>query len=241
MGRGKNRRGPESILVVGLGRFGAAVAQSLVEMGKEVMAIEENPELVQRWASELTHVVQADTTDEEALRQLGVASFDRAVVAIGNNIEASVLTVLALHEAGIEDIWAKAITARHGMILNRVGATHVVYPERAMGRRVAHQIVGSMSDYIEFGGYALARLSAPAVTWGVPLGESEVRIRYRCTVVGIKRVGEEFTHADRETICHRGDQLIVSGNVKAIERFSSLPHDVPENIDPQGSSDYGPT
>lgn len=219
---------PESVLVIGLGRFGSSVAASLVEMGKEVMAIDSNADLVQRYAGEFTHVVQADATDTEALDQLGVASFDRAVVSIGSDIEASVLTVLSLSEIGIDEIWAKAITAKHGLILERVGARHVIYPERDMGKRVAHQIVGSLSDYLEFEGYALARTTAPAILWGVPLSKSDVRSRYRVTVVGIKREGESYTYAQSDTIAHRGDELIISGSVKAVEKFSSLPHDVPE-------------
>lgn len=225
--RRSNRREPESVLVVGLGRFGSAVAMALVEMGKEVMAIDESAELVQRYAAELTHVVQADTTDEEALRQLGVSSFDRAVVAIGTDIEASVLTVLTLSEAGVEEIWAKAITSKHGKILERVGAHHVVYPERAMGQRIAHQIVGSLEDYLAFEGYALARIKAPTMLWGVPLSKSDVRTRHRVTVVGIKEQGGSYTYADHTTIPHRGDELIISGTVKSVEKFSLLPHDPP--------------
>ena len=124
--RHKHPNAPQSVLVVGLGRFGSAVARSLVAMGKEVMAIDENPDTVQRWADDLTHVVQADTTDDQALRQLNVREFDRAVVAIGSDIEASVLTVLALADMGIKEIWAKAITAKHGAILERIGAHHVI-------------------------------------------------------------------------------------------------------------------
>lgn len=221
---------PESVLVVGLGRFGSSVALSLLEMGKEVMAVDSNAELVQRYSGEFTHVVQADTTDTEALNQLGVQSFDRAVVAIGTDIEASVLTVLSLSELGIQEIWAKAVTTKHGKILERVGAHHVIYPERDMGKRVAHQIVGSLSDYMEFEGYALARTTAPAILWGVPLSKSDVRTRYKITVVGIKREGEKYTYAESDTIAHRGDELIISGSVKAVEKFSSLPHDVPEDI-----------
>jgi Trk K+ transport system NAD-binding subunit len=108
-------------VVIGLGRFGSAVAECLVRLGQEVLAIEEDQALVEKWADTLTHVVQADSTDEEALRQLGVGDFDRAVVAIGADIEASVLTVLALAEAGVNDIWAKAITPKQGQILERVG------------------------------------------------------------------------------------------------------------------------
>ena len=134
---------PTSVVIIGLGRFGSAVADSLVRMGQEVLAIDENQVLVERWADELTHVAQADTTDDEALRQLGVGDFDRAVVAIGTDIEASVLTVLALAEAGVPDIWAKAITRKHGAILERVGAHHVIYPEFSMGERVAHMLTGA--------------------------------------------------------------------------------------------------
>lgn len=230
-GKSSPKRVPESILVVGLGRFGSAVAQSLVGMDKEVLAIDENPNLVQRWSSELTHVVQADSTDEEALRQLDVAALDRAVVAIGTDIEASVLTVIALSEAGVQEIWAKAITSKHGKILERIGADHVVYPERAMGQRVAHQICGSLDDYLEFEGYALARIKAPAILWGVPLERSDVRARYRITVVGVRRQGEAFTYAEKDTIPHRGDDLVISGSVKAIEKFSALPHEAAERIE----------
>ncbi len=98
-----------SVAVIGLGRFGIAVAHSLVRMGHEELAIDEDGELVEKWSHSHTHVVQADSTDEEALRQLGVGQFDRAVVAIGTEVEASVLTVLALVEAGVSDVWAKAI------------------------------------------------------------------------------------------------------------------------------------
>ncbi|MBA2445101.1 MAG: TrkA family potassium uptake protein, partial [Nocardioidaceae bacterium] len=117
-----------SVLVVGLGQFGTAVAESLIRLDQEVLAVDEDLVLVEKWADELTHCVQADATDEEALRQLGASNFDRAVVAIGKDVEASVLTVLALAQAGVKDIWAKAITHKHGLILERVGAHHVVYP-----------------------------------------------------------------------------------------------------------------
>jgi len=224
--RKRNRGVAESVLVIGLGRFGSSVATSLVQMDKEVLAIDTDPVLVQRWSSELTHVVQADTTDEEALRQLGVASFDRAVVAIGSDIEASVLTVVALSEVGVQEIWAKAITFKHGKILERVGAHHVVYPERAMGLRVAHQIVGTMEDFMELeGGYGLARILAPTITWGIPLGKSDLRSRHRVTVVGIKKPGSGFSYADRETVPRQGDEILISGSVRALEKFSSLPHE----------------
>jgi len=212
-----------SVVVIGLGRFGSAVAESLVRLGQEVLAIEEDPALVEKWADELTHVVQADSTDEEALHQLGIGDFDRAVVAIGADIEASVLTVLALAEAGVSDIWAKAITRKHGQILERIGAHHVVYPEFSMGERVAHMLTGRMIDYIEFDDqFSIARTNAPTMTWDKTLAESAPRTHHGVTIVGVKRVGEDFTYARPETQVHRHDQLIVSGPTDAVEKFCSL-------------------
>ena len=209
-----------SVIVIGLGRFGSAVAQTLIQMGQEVLAVDENQALVERWADDLTHVVQADSTDDQALQQLGVADFDRAVVAIGADIEASVLTVLALAEAGVKDIWAKAITRKHGRILQRVGATHVVYPEFSMGERVAHMLTGRMEDYIEFDDeFSIARTLAPPFTWDKTLAESAPRTTHGVTVVGVKRVGEDFTHARPETEVRPHDHLIVSGPTRLVEKF----------------------
>ncbi len=212
-----------SVVVIGLGRFGSAVAESLVRLGQEVLAVDEDPALVQRWADELTHVVQADSTDDEALRQVGIGDFDRAVVAIGDDIEASVLTVLALAEAGVPDIWAKAITRKHGKILERVGAHHVVYPEFSMGERVAHMLTGGMMDFIEFDDqFSIARTQAPRETWDKPLAESAPRTHHGVTIVGVKRLGEDFTYARPETSVTRHDQLIVSGPTDKVEKFCTL-------------------
>ena len=214
---------PTSVVVIGLGRFGSAVADSLVRMGQEVLAIDEDAALVEKWADDLTHVTQADTTDEQALHQLGVADFDRAVVAIGTDIEASVLTVLALSEAGVPDIWAKAITRKHGAILERVGAHHVIYPEYSMGERVAHMLTGGMMDYIEFDDdFSIARTLAPSFTWDKTLAESAPRSKHGVTIVGVKRTGEDFTYARPETLVNRHDHLIVSGPTNKVERFCDL-------------------
>jgi trk system potassium uptake protein TrkA len=212
------------VVVIGLGRFGTAVAESLVRLGQQVLAIEADRALVERWADELTHVVRADSTDDEALNQLGVGDFDRAVVAIGTDIEASVLTVLALVEAGVGEIWAKAVTRKHGQILERVGAHHIIYPEFDMGERVAHVLAGRMLDYIEFGDeFAIARTNAPTMTWDKTLAESGVRTSHGVTIVGVKRVGVGFTYVRPDTQVHQHDQLIVSGPTDAVEKFCALP------------------
>lgn len=213
----------DSVVVIGLGRFGGAVAESLTRLGHEVLGIDENAELVQAWADTLTHVVQADATNTEVLRRLGVGEFGRAVVGIGTDIEASVLTVLALEEVGVCDIWAKAISPKHGRILERTGAHHVVYPEAAMGERVAHLVTGKMIDFIEFDdGFAIVKTRAPREAWGKTLSESALRSRYGVTVVGVKRARADFTYARPETIIEQGDILIVSGATERVERFAAL-------------------
>ena len=219
----RHSHGHDTVLVIGLGRFGGAVAESLVRMGHEVLALDERADLVQRWSETLTHVVQGDSTDTVVLEQLGISDFDRVVVAIGTDIEASVLTVLAVEEAGVNEIWAKAITAKHGRILQRVGADHVVYPEAAMGERVAHLVTGKMIDFMEFDdGFAIVKTRAPEDTIGRTLAESALRSRYGVTVVGIKRADEDFTYARPETSVVEGDLLIVSGPTSNVQEFAAV-------------------
>lgn len=211
------------VLIVGLGRFGSAVAESLINQRIEVLAVDEDRERVQRFAADFTHTVQADATDGVAMRQLGVDQFDRAVVAIGSDIEASVLTVITLVEAGVREIWAKAITRKHGKILAGIGAHHVIYPEFTMGQRVAHMVSGGMKDYIEFeDDFAIARTLAPPETWGRTLAAAAVRSRHLVTVVGVKRAGAEFDYAVPETVVVQGDELVVAGTTADVERFSSM-------------------
>jgi trk system potassium uptake protein TrkA len=213
----------DGVVVIGLGRFGGAVAESLIRLGHEVLGIDENAALTQKWSDKLTHVVQADATDSDVLRQLGVQDVSHAVVGIGTDIEASVLTVLALDEVGVDDIWAKAITVKHGRILERTGAHHVVYPEAAMGERVAHLVTGRMIDFIEFDdGFAIAKTSTPREAAGKTLAGSALRTKYGITVVGIKRPGTDFTYARPETMVRHGDVLIVSGPTNLVEKFAAL-------------------
>lgn len=222
----KRRRGETGapvVLVIGLGRFGTAVCESLVRQGVQVLAIDTDERRVQRYADELTHAVVADATDGEAMRQLGVGDVDRAVVAIGSDIEASVLSVITLSEAGVDQIYAKAITRKHGKILQTIGATHVIYPEYVMGQRVAHMVTDGVADYLEFeDDFAIARCYAPSETWGHTLAVSAVRSRHRITVVGLKRPGEPFAYAVPETVVEQGDELVVSGRVADVERFTAL-------------------
>lgn len=212
------------VLVIGLGRFGASTAAQLRRQNKEVLAIEKDPSLVQRWSGQLTHVVEADASDIDALRQLGAAEFTSAVVGVGTSIEASVLITANLVDLGVERIWAKAITPSHGKILSRIGATHVIFPEADAGRRAAHLVSGRLLDYIEFDDdFAMVKMYPPKETHGFTLEESDIRSRYGVTVVGVKAPGEDFTYATADTKITSRDVLIVSGQVDLIERFAARP------------------
>ena len=220
----KDDREPRAtrVAVLGLGRFGASLARELVRRGTEVLGIDNDPGIAQRYADELTHTAVADTTDIEALRQLDVPQFRRAVVAIGTDLEASILTTAVLVDFEIPRIWAKAVSRQHGRILERVGAHHVVLPEHEMGERVAHLVTGRMIDYIKFeDDFAMVKTIAPQDIVGRSLSESGVRRAFGITVVGVKRRGEEFTYATQDTVVRTGDVLIVSGRIDAVEAFAN--------------------
>ncbi|WP_235921636.1 potassium channel family protein [Lentzea tibetensis] len=212
------------VVVIGLGRFGSSLAIELIAHGSEVLGIDSDPKLVQRHADELTHVVVADSTDADVMRQLGVDEFTRAVVGIGTDLEASILTTAVLVDFEIPHIWAKAISREHGRILSRIGAHHVVLPEHEMGERVAHLVTGRMLDFIEFeDDYAMIKTRPPGEALGRSLGVSRLRAKYGVTVVGVKRPGEGFTYATVDTVVNPGDVLIVAGRTGEVERFADLP------------------
>jgi trk system potassium uptake protein TrkA len=213
----------DAVVVIGLGRFGQALALELADEDTEVLGIDSDQEIVQSLSGSLTHVVRADSTREEALRQLAVHEFGRAVVGIGTNLEASILTTSLLISFGIRDVWAKATSEAHGRILSQLGVHHVVYPEHDMGQRVAHLVRGRMLDYIEFeDDFAMVKTNPPADVLGQRLAESEVRSRHGVTVVAIKRPGEGFTYATPDTVVESDDTIIVAGRTRQTERFSEL-------------------
>jgi trk system potassium uptake protein TrkA len=212
------------VLVLGLGRFGRALAETLGSLGHEVLGVDASAPVVQSCATSMTHVVQADSTDVEALRQLGAADFPKAVVAIGGDMQASILTTYALVDLGIPKIWAKAITAEHGAILERVGAHRVVFPERDMGVRVAHTMVGRTIDYIELDeDFVLIETTVPREMVGKTLSEAAVRSRHDVTVVCLKHPGGRFTYATPETVVNEGDTVVVAGPIKKAEAFAAIP------------------
>lgn len=210
-------------LVIGMGRFGAALAVTLDRIGREVLAVEVDPRKVERWSGRLP-IVEADTTNPIALEQLGASEFPVAVVGVGTSIEASVLITANLVDVGTPDIWAKAISAEHGRILKRIGAHHVVYPETDAGQRVAHMVSGRMMDYIEMeDGFAIVKMRPPRETHGFTVGECQINKKYGINVIGVKSPGEPFEYATGETRIFPDDALIVSGDSTLLDQFAMRP------------------
>ena len=210
--------------MIGLGRFGKSLALELMDDGVEVLGIDSDQKTVQSLAGRLTHVVEADSTNEDAMRQLGAHEFDRAVVGVGTDIEASILTASVLLTLEVPNVWSKAISAAHARILTQIGVHHVVRPEHDMGKRVAHLVRGRMLDYIEFDdGYAIVKTRPPRSIYDTPLGQTHIRSKYGVTIVGVKRAGHDFTHATAETTVEQDDLIIVSGPRENVERFSEIP------------------
>jgi trk system potassium uptake protein TrkA len=211
------------VLVIGLGRFGAATAGELDKLGRDVLAVDEDPALVQKWSDRVKHTAVLDARNVNALEQIGARDFPIAVVATGSSIEASVLITTNLVDMKVPQIWAKAISESHGKILTRIGAHRVIYPEREAGERVAHLVSGRMIDFIRFDdNFALVKMYPPKPIRGLSLTDSKVRSKYNITVVGVKSPGKPFTYATENTVVTNHDLIIVSGTNEDIETFAAL-------------------
>lgn len=211
------------IMIVGLGRFGSAAANSLIELGQDVIGVDSESKLVQRYAAMLTEAVEVDATDIDAMRLIGAQDVQTAVVAIGNDIEASILAASVLLELEVPRVWAKAVSDRHGQILERLGVHRVVFPERDMGDRVAHGLVGLALDFVLIGAdFAMAETTAPKEALGRTLAEVGLRSRYDVTVVCTKPPGGTFSLTGPDTILKPDDTLLVIGEKENVERFSQL-------------------
>lgn len=211
------------IMIVGLGRFGSAAATSLMDLGQDVVGVDSDEKLVQRHAPLLTEAVQVDATDIDAMRLIGAEEVQTAVVAIGNDIEASILAASVLLELEVPRVWAKAVSDRHGQILGRLGVHRVVFPERDMGDRVAHGLVGLAIDFVLIGAdFAMAETTAPKEALGRTLAEVGLRRKYDVTVVCTKPPGGTFSLTGPDTILRPDDTLLVIGEKENVERFSRL-------------------
>ncbi|MCD1259910.1 NAD-binding protein [Paenibacillus athensensis] len=207
--------------IIGMGRFGSSIAKTLSQLGFEVLAIDTREETVQDISSLVTHAVQADSTDEEALRAIGIRNFDVVVVAIGEDIQASILTTLILKEMGVGMVVVKAVNDLHGKVLKKIGADKVVYPERDMGQRVAHHLISSnILDYIELSAdYSIVEIQVSRQMLGRSLKQLDIRAKYNCNVIAIKQNEELIIPPRAEASLQAQDVLVIVGRNEDLQNF----------------------
>ena len=216
--------------VIGLGRFGTSLARTLWKLGQEVLAIDQDEERLRYIAEEVTHTIQADSTDKNILKSIGIANFDVVVVAIGEmNIQATIFTTMLLKELGVKYVVVKALNKIEGRVLERVGADRVVFPEREMGKRIAHDLVASKTcnnviDYIELPeGFRITETLAIKDMIGKTLGELNIRINYNVNVILVKRAsGEVLFSPGPDDVIYVNDILVVAGEQDAVKRFDQI-------------------
>lgn len=210
-------------MVIGLGRFGSAAAEGLVALGQEVIGVDASDARVQHHMNLLGQVVQANGADIDAMRQIGAEDVGTALIAVGSDIEASILAASVMLEIGVPRVWAKAVTSRHGAILERIGVHRVIYPERDMGDRVAHALVGRALDFVMLDPrFAMAETMVPPSVSGKGLADAGIRSRHDVTVVCVKKPGGDYTPATPETVIDVGDELLVVGEAAKVEAFTRL-------------------
>jgi trk/ktr system potassium uptake protein len=210
--------------VIGLGRFGVSVARRLHEAGQEVLGIDVNEERIDDAELYVTHAVIADSTDEKALTSIGIRNFDCVIVAIGNDIQSSILTVMILKDLGVKKVIAKALGKLHGKVLDRIGADWIVYPERDMGERVANQLLSpNMLNYIELSKeYNIEEIMIPSKMAGKSLRELDIRAKYNVSAIAIFREGNIIISPSPDEIIHKRDLLVMIGNREDLAEFSNI-------------------
>jgi trk system potassium uptake protein TrkA len=208
-----------SVLVIGLGRFGASAARELMRLGHEVLAIDESEDKVNDISPEVTHAVELDASDEDALRAAGAGDFEHAIVAISSDAEASIFATMALKNLGVSNVVAKAATTLHGRILERVGADRVVYPEREMGRRVAHSFsINQVIDYIDVApGLGIVKVRPPEAFVGKSLRELDLPGRMSLTPITLRRGARVTINPGPDERLGADDELVLIGQDDKLE------------------------
>lgn len=204
----------KSFIVLGVGRFGASLARTLCKLGNEVLVVDEDEDVIQEIADDVTHAVVGDCVDENTLRSLGVRNFDIAVVAIGGNLQSSILTTLILKDMGVKNVVAKAQSELHAKVLRRVGADKVIFPEYDMGVRLANNLSSeNILDYIELSSqYSIAEIVAPRHWVGKSLKDLNVRAKYGITILACKNASGVHVSPSSEYILEKEDDLVVLGS-----------------------------
>lgn len=211
----------KSFVVIGCGRFGGAVARTLFSLGNEVLAIDISEDIIKEISDEVTHSVQADVMDETVLKDLGLRNFDVAVIAIGSDLEASIMATLIAKELGIKRVIAKALSELHGKVLYKIGADKVIFPERDMGIRVAHNLASTnILDFIELSpDYSILGVTALKEWEDKSLAQLKLSTKYGINVMAIKRGSSISVSPNGEVVIEKDDILVVIGSIKDIKRI----------------------
>jgi trk system potassium uptake protein len=210
--------------VIGLGRFGISVARRLHEAGQEVLGVDISEERVEDAELFVTHALVADTREEKALLSVGIRNMDCVIVAIGNDMQSNILTVLLLKGLGVKKVIAKALSKNHGQVLEKIGADWIIYPERDMGERVANQLLSpNMLNYIELSkDYNIEEIIIPSRMAEKSLRELNIRAKYNVSAIAIVREGNIIISPSPDQLIHKGDLLVVIGNREDLAKFSNL-------------------
>lgn len=213
----------KQFVVIGCGRFGQSVAIKLAELGSEVMVVDDNEEIIQSLSDKVTYAVQADATDENALKALGIRNFDVAIVTIGSDIQSSILVTLMVKELGVKHIVAKAQNPAHAKVLYKIGANRVVFPEKEMGVKIAKSLVSSnVLDLIDLAPeYSIVEIKMKEDWIGKSLVDINMRRQYQVSVIAIKRSDELDINVEPDRILMKNDVLVIVGNNSDIKKIET--------------------
>ncbi|WP_461613179.1 potassium channel family protein [Clostridium sp. Marseille-QA1073] len=214
----------KQFIVIGLGRFGTSVAETLYSLGNDVLAVDVDEEVIQNISEKVTHAVQVDANDEQSLRALGVGNFDVAIISIGSDIQASILSTLLVKELGVKHIITKANNALHAKVLYKIGANRVIFPERDMGVRVAHNLCSSnILDYIELSpDFSIAEIVSPQEWHEKSLKDLNLRAEYGINVMAIKRNNEIDVSPSADEIIQANDIIVAIGGNQELNNIEKL-------------------
>lgn len=214
----------KQFIVIGLGRFGTSVAETLYSLGNDVLAVDVDEEVIQDISEKVTHAVQVDANDEQSLRALGVGNFDVAIISIGSDIQASILSTLLVKELGVKHIITKANNALHAKVLYKIGANRVIFPERDMGVRVAHNLCSSnILDYIELSpDFSIAEVVSPQEWHEKSLKDLNLRAEYGINVMAIKRNNEIDVSPSADEIIQANDIIVAIGGNQELNNIEKL-------------------
>lgn len=212
------------VAVLGMGRFGTSLAQTLASMGCEVLAVDREIKKVESISNYVTHALQADVTDEENLKELGLRNFDKIVIAIGSHMQDSIIATLIIQELGVKEIIVKASSDLHRKALEKIGVSRVVYPEKDSGIKLAHSIMSmNLIEYLDFSpDYHIAEIIIQDRFDGKTLKQTEIRNKFGVNILAIRSGDNIKISPNGNDVLYKGDLLVVIGKSKDLANFSKF-------------------